>query len=71
MEPTEINEASSRTERNSVITKSGEILLSRQPREILFGVENCVVSLQHPAECVYASPERDSVCKNEMNVVEK
>lgn len=32
--------------------------------------ENCVVSLQHPAECEDASHESSAVCWNEMNVVE-
>lgn len=52
MEPTEINEAASRTEVNSVITRSVKFSSRWAPRESFsLGGENCVVSLQHPHEC--------------------
>lgn len=39
MKPTEINEASSRTERNSLITASGENLFTSQTREFSRGLK--------------------------------
>lgn len=66
MKPTEINEASSRTERNSLITTGGENLFSSQPREFSRGLE--IVSFHSSIRPMH--PETDAVRQNEMNVVE-